>query len=611
MMVRGLFVSVMMLMSFVSTAQPDRWQQRVSYKMDIDMRTDANQFSGSQELTYFNNSPDTLNKVFYHLYFNAFQPGSRMDVRSRMLPDPDKRIGDRILHLQKDEIGYHEIKSMKQDGKSLNYQIDGTVMKVTLNKPIMPNSSTVFEMTFESQVPLQIRRSGRDNKEGIRLSMAQWFPKVAEYDYSGWHAHEYIAREFYSPWGDYDVTINIDSDYVVAATGVLKSKNANNKKTTHRYVAENVHDFVWTADPDYVKRTVKVREGLDFNLYYQPDTLEQNWIELEKYVKKMVPFIEEKCGKYPYPVYNVIQGGDGGMEYPMATLITGHRPLKALVGVTLHEFIHSWYQGVLGNNESYSYWMDEGFNTYYDDMTTVYLFDDVVRPVGFMKGSYQIYKYVVERGWEEPMTTHADHFETNLAYGMSAYRKGGLTLLNLEYILGEEVFDRAMKRYYNTWKFKHPNAVDFEVIMEKESGLELSWFFDYWTKTTKTIDYAVSGVEGKGKKSEVRLEKIGLIPMPLDVVVTLSDGEQLNYHIPLGLTRGNRNLKNEILMDPWYWVNPNYSFEIDADTQEIVSVVIDPTLRMADINFDNNSYSPGSDEKLEIKGEPVKLENNY
>lgn len=610
-MVRGLFVSVLMLMSFVSRAQPDRWQQRVSYKMDIDMRADANQFSGSQELTYFNNSPDTLTKVFYHLYFNAFQPGSRMDVRSRMLPDPDKRIGDRILHLQKDEIGYHDIKSMKQDGKPLDYQIDGTVMKVTLNKPIMPNSSTVFEMTFESQVPLQIRRSGRDNKEGIRLSMAQWFPKMAEYDYSGWHAHEYIAREFYSPWGDYDVTINIDSDYVVAATGVLKSKNANNKNTTHRYVAENVHDFVWTADPDYVKRTVKVREGLDFNLYYQPDTLEQNWIELEKYVKKMVPFIEEKCGKYPYPVYNVIQGGDGGMEYPMATLITGHRPLKALVGVTLHEFIHSWYQGVLGNNESYSYWMDEGFNTYYDDMTTEYLFDDVVRPVGFMKGSYQIYKYVVERGWEEPMTTHADHFETNLAYGMSAYRKGGLTLLNLEYILGEEVFDSAMKRYYNTWKFKHPNAVDFEVIMEKESGLELTWFFDYWTKTTKTIDYAVTGVEGRGKKSEIRLEKIGLIPMPLDVVVTLSDGEQFNYHIPLGLTRGNRQLKDEILMDPWYWVNPNYSFEIDADIQEIVSVVIDPTLRMADINFDNNSYSPGSDEKLEIKGEPVKLENNY
>lgn len=608
---KGLFGCMVVLVAIQANAQTNRWQQRVEYKMEIDMDAEANQFSGIQELNYYNNSPDTLTKVFYHLYFNAFQPGSMMDVRSRTLPDPDKRVGDRIFHLKEDEIGYHKIKSLTQDGKRLIYEIDGTVMKVILNEPIMPNSKVTFEMTFESQVPLQIRRSGRDNSEGIRLSMAQWYPKLAEYDYSGWHAYDYVAREFYSPWGDFDVTINIDSDYVVAASGIAQNSTRKKNKVSHRYVAENVHDFVWAADPDYKHKVLNVREGLDFHLYYQTDTLENQWIELETYIKKAVPFIEERCGKYPYPVYKVIQGGDGGMEYPMATLMTGHRSLKGLVGVTVHEFIHSWYQMVLGTNESHYYWMDEGFNTYYDDMTMDYLFNENYPSDNFMSSAYKFYKYIVKEGLEEPLTTHADHFETNLAYAMASYRKGGLALLHLEYIMGKDKFDAAMLRYYNTWKFKHPNAVDFEVIMEKESGMELSWFFDYWIKTTKTIDYAITNVAVEGKGSKVELERIGLMPMPLDLVLTLSNGEKLNYHIPIGMSRGNRTLSNgELLMTPWTWVNPYYSFAIDVNKDDIERIEIDPTHRMADINFENNSY-PNTNDELEIKGKPEKLENNY
>ena len=198
------------------------WQQSVEYDMDIDFNVETNQFTGIQTLKYSNNSPDTLNKIFYHLYFNAFQPGSMMDTRSRTIEDPDRRVGDRISKLNDSEIGFHKVSSLTQDGKSLEFQIEGTVLEVKLAEPILPGTTTVLNMSFQSQVPLQIRRSGRDNSEGIEYSMSQWYPKIAEYDERGWHAHPYIGREFYAPWGDFNVNITIDRNYILAGTGILQ-----------------------------------------------------------------------------------------------------------------------------------------------------------------------------------------------------------------------------------------------------------------------------------------------------------------------------------------------------------------------------------------------------
>ena len=227
------------------------WQQKVKYKINISFDVKNNQFSGTEEIIYYNNSPDTLNKIFFHLYFNAFQPNSMMDIRSRNIIDPDRRVMDRIYNLDKDEIGYHRIKSLKQDANNLTYVIEGTILEVELFEPIKPNDSSIFSLEFYSQVPKQIRRSGRDNKEGIEYSMAQWFPKIAEYDRQGWHAHPYIAREFYAPWGNFDVSISINKKYIVAATGVLKSLEEYKNYNRWNFVANNVHDFVWAADPRY------------------------------------------------------------------------------------------------------------------------------------------------------------------------------------------------------------------------------------------------------------------------------------------------------------------------------------------------------------------------
>ena len=216
--------AVLGCLGLLSHAQDYRWQQHVKYSMEVDLDVNSHQFQGTQKLIYTNNSPDTLNRVFYHLYFNAFQPGSMMDVRSRTISDPDSRVGKRISKLKESEIGYLRVQSLSQDQQPLEYQTEGTILEVELDKPLYPGQSTTFDMSFNGQVPLQIRRSGRDNEEGISYSMSQWYPKLAEYDHMGWHANPYIGREFHGVWGDFELRLKIDKNYVVAATGHLQNK---------------------------------------------------------------------------------------------------------------------------------------------------------------------------------------------------------------------------------------------------------------------------------------------------------------------------------------------------------------------------------------------------
>ncbi|HFC00357.1 MAG TPA: M1 family peptidase, partial [Phaeodactylibacter sp.] len=477
-------------------AQADRWQQAVDYKMDIDFDAKKHQFKGVQTLVYTNNSPDELDKVFYHLYFNAFQPGSMMDVRSRTISDPDRRVGDRIFHLKENEIGFQKIKSLRMNGKKLKYEVVGTILEVTLKTPIKPHSKVTFEMEFEAQVPLQIRRSGRDNAEGVDYSMSQWYPKMCEYDYQGWHATPYVGREFYGIWGDFDVKITIDKNYILAATGFLKNwdvigagyqpegyavKPPRGDKKTWNFVAKKVHDFVWAADPDYTHTKLERKDGLTMHFFYiKNEKTEDNWKELPNVMSKTFSFVNKKYGQYPFKQYSFIQGGDGGMEYPQATLITGNRGFNSLVGVAVHESLHSWYQMALGTNESLYPWMDEGFTSYASAETMNYLKAQGLlhgaqpaAAVDIHKSTYVGYNNIVTSGLEEPLITHADHFNTNYAYGVASYVKGAIFLHQLQYIIGQEAFDKGMLEYYNTWKFKHPNSNDFIRVMEKVSGLEL------------------------------------------------------------------------------------------------------------------------------------------
>tara|TARA_B100000900_G_scaffold3839_1_gene3311 strand:- start:2382 stop:4166 length:1785 start_codon:yes stop_codon:yes gene_type:complete len=570
------------------------WQQRVEYNINIDFNHKNHQFVGQQNLIYFNNSPDTISKVYFHLYFNAFQPGSMMDVRSRSLPDPDSRVMDRISKLKKNEIGFHKIKMIQQSGMKLEYHIQGTVLEVELQNPLLPNQSTDFYLEYISQVPKQIRRSGRNNKEGIDYSMAQWFPKIAEYDKDGWHANPYIAREFYAPWGDFDVSISIHRDYVVAATGILQSQINDNQKKTWRFKAEDVHDFVWAADPDYIHDILKVdSENLELHFYYQKssDEMVQNWKKLQDDTAEAFKFINKKFGKYPYSKYSIIQGGDGGMEYPMATLITGERTYSSLLSVTIHEVLHSWYQMLLGTNESYLAWMDEGFTSFAQNITFLNKFNniynlDLINP---LKKSYNRYYNFVKTGLEEPLSTHSDHFSTNEAYGVGSYTKGAIFLMQLSYIIGEDNLYKGLRRYYNQWKFKHPNEYDFIRIMEKVSGIELDWYLDYWIKTIHQIDYSVEVRDNDNKYLGVIIRRIGKMPMPIEIEIQYDDFSTTNYYIPLSIMRGEKDLgDNVVLLEDWEWVNEHYEFDIDLSEKKITKIEINPSGKMADVDKKNN-----------------------
>ena len=586
------FFFFLLLVSFNSYSY---WQQRVEYKIHIDFDHKSHQFLGEQNLKYFNNSNDTINKVYFHLYFNAFQPGSMMDVRSRSLPDPDRRVMDRISKLNKNEIGFHEIKKIEQDGKSLKNHIQGTVLEVELAYPLMPNKSTNFYLEYFSQVPVQIRRSGRNNKEGIDYSMAQWFPKIAEYDENGWHANPYIAREFYAPWGDFDVSISINKDYIVAATGILESKKKEKDKNIWNFKAKDVHDFVWAADPDYVHDVLKVdSEDLELHFYYQKtnDEMVSNWKRLQDDTADAFRYINKKFGKYPYTKYSVIQGGDGGMEYPMATLITGERSYPSLLSVTIHELIHSWYQMLLGTNESYLAWMDEGFTSFAQNITFNNEFNEIynLNSINPLERSYNRYYSFIKTGLEEPLSTHSDHFSTNQAYGVGSYTKGAIFLMQLGYIIGEDKLFKGLRRYYNEWKFKHPDEYDFLRIMEKEGGVELDWYIDYWIKTTHQIDYSLELNEKDKNKISVSINRIGKMPMPIEIEVLYEDLPSENYYIPLSIMRGEKdNSDNKlIILDDWEWVNESYQFDLDMSGKKIKKIEINPSGELADVNKSNN-----------------------
>ena len=617
-MKKVLILTTFNLYCIISFTQPDRWQQRVKYTMNIDMNVQTNQFTGTQKLEYWNNSPDTLYKVFYHLYFNAFQPNSMMDIRSRRqgtivlgtdrrgnpLVDWDSRIKDRIQNLKPNEIGYQKIISLKMNGRPQNYKVLETILEVWLDKPILPKSKVVFEMEFEAQVPIQIRRSGRDNPTTkVRYSMSQWYPKICEYDYEGWHPTPYVAREFYGVWGDFDVSISIDKKYILGGTGYLQNANqigygyetpgtkvtrpAGDKLTWH-FIAPNVHDFMWAADPEYIHMSRKLNDSVIFHVLYKPTNASaQQWEGLLDMAEKALPYIEKTFGPYPYKQYSFIHGGDGGMEYPMATLLFSP-------GAAIHEWMHSWYYGMLGTNESLYAWMDEGFTSYADDRVAAFLNNSKTFVYG---GAYSGYYALVKSGREEPLSTHADHYNTNFAYGNAVYSKGEVFLEQLGYIVSSEVRDKILLQYYWSWRFKHPNASDFIRIAEKVSGLKLDWYKEYWIYSTKTIDYAIDSLWEEGGKTKIRLSRVGLMPMPVDLQLTFKDSTRELHYIPLDLMYGEKPVEDSALprktYDAWKWTDPTYIIETNHRLTDITIAEIDPSQRMADIDRKNN--------KLELK----------
>ena len=596
-MIRTIFI----LLAIQLSLSQNYWQQQVEYEMDIVVDVSDFTYDGEQSIIYTNNSNDTIKKVYYHLFFNAFKPNSQMDIRSRTIRDPDRRVGSRIVALEEKDYGDISVSTLKQDGKDIYYEINETILLARLNKPLLPGKKTKLSMVFTAQVPLQIRRSGKLNKEGVDLTMTQWFPKLAEYDHEGWHPNPYIGREFHGVWGDYAVNITIDKSYVVAGTGYLenieeighgygeKTKETKGDLLTWKFYAPNVHDFAWAADPEFIHDIKRSLSGVDLHFFYKPDVNVENWKRLQNDSVGLMDFFEEAIGSYPWSQYSIIQGGDGGMEYAMCTMITGQRPYPSLFGVTAHELAHTWFQHILANNEAKHPWMDEGFTEYITHLAE----ESVVgNPSRFPhKSSYDRYYALVNSGLEQAQTVHSDRYDYNFAYGASAYSKGSVFMAQLEYIIGKQNMAKTIKRYFNEFKFKHPTPNDFKRVAEKVSDIELEWYLNDWTRTTNTIDYGLD-VSSLLDDRSISVKRKGRMPMPIEIEVSYDDGTSLLYYIPTDLMHGSKtfNTKNVVEMEHWRWASPEYSFQ-DVTQKKITKVEIDPSKTLADINQIDNSFT--------------------
>jgi hypothetical protein len=626
---------VLMMLLQVAEAQPG-WQQRVKYKMDVNLDVTTHILKGKQNIEYTNNSPDTLRVLYFHMYWNAFQPNSMMDVRSRELGkrvingsnDWDFRVADRISKLKPDETGYQKMVALKMNGKAQKLDLQETILRVELTSPIAPKAKVVLETEFEARVPIQIRRSGRENAEGVRYSMSQWYPKLAAYDDQGWHANPYVGREFYGVWGDFDVNITLDRNFIVAGTGYLQNSGeigygyeAPGTKVTRpagtsltwKFSAPNVHDFVWAADPDFKHESASVRDGFTIHVFYkislphlqkvfeglsQRDRTafrndpglfaryyEAEWKSVIPRMQKALPYIEDQFGKYAYKQFSFIQGGDGGMEYPMATLLKG-----AGDGVVFHEFLHSWFPMMYGSNEALYAWMDEGFAQFAENRVAAFLQNDTTGNA--QADSYDSYFKLAASDYEEPLTTHADHFKTKYGYTVSSYQKGAVFYSQLGYVIGEQNLRRMFIEIRRKYLFKHVDPKTMLRVAEGVSGMQLGWYGRGMINTTNTINYSIDSLWQQGNKTMIRLRNMGQFSMPIDLMITYKDGSRHLAYIPQYQSFGAKPAEDTTIRrtvhEPWKWTHPNYVVEVEGGLLNIKTVEIDPSMRLADTDRRNN-----------------------
>ncbi len=607
---KGFLLALTLFFGLLSAQQGAYYQQYAKYKMDIDV--DASQFTykGTQSLTYTNNSPDELDVVYFNLYWNAFKSGSMMDQRvQNQGKNGDSRLQrggvSRLASIPKEQEGAQNIHWIKQNGKDLKFEIQGTVMKVYLATPIKPNSNTTFTMEWDANIPMQIRRAGRNNAEGIDMTMTQWYPKIAEYDYDGWATFDYVGREFHAPFADFEVNITIDKDYVIGAGGTLQnplevkgySDNANVKfdnqnKATWKWTAKNMLDFAWAADRDYTVDSFTVIDGPKVYYVYQKSDKTKFWEESKPYISKYFQLMNTHFGRYVYPSYAFIQGGDGGMEYGMCTMILGEASsLEGLLGLMAHEGSHSWFQQILATNESMKPWMDEGFTSYAEAWVMQQLLPPAKPQANPFVGTINNYVRFVKTGLEEPAVWLGDHHDNGTAYTFSTYIKGELFLVQLGYIMGEENLSKTMLEYYNQWKLKHPTERDFLHIAQKISGMDLKWFQNYWINTTKTIDYTIKKVDYAADSTTITLENKGGVPMPIDFSLLLKDNTVVNYQIPLSLTHTwkSKDIYGDFkTLAYWPWTQKEYTFTVPYSKAQLSALGIDFSQRLADVNQNDN-----------------------
>lgn len=609
------------------------WQQDVHYTINASINETEHVITASEQLEYWNNSPDTLHHVYFHLWQNAFVKGSYL----RELEKANKL---------KARMGQYEasgkgcmVDSLLVNGKKAVTELDNTILKVYLPQPLLPGEKTTFTMNFETYWDngATRRRMKMYDAWGFKhYNGVQWFPKICVYDRKfGWDTHQHLNKEFYADFGSYDVSLDFPSNYIVEATGAIQNrdevlpkelrekldiKNFKDKKweeapsiiipyekgkrKTWRFKAENVHDFAFTADPSY-RIATEYWNGIEcVGLAQEPHA--GGWQNSAKYVAKIIKTFSEDFGMYQYPKMVAADAADG-MEYPMLTLDGGSNP--GYKGLLVHEIGHNWFYGMVGNNETYRASLDEGFTQFLTAWGMAKLEGDTIsrRPkklfgkLSYYPGTYRdlraYSRYIQDalNGDEKPLNTHSNDFGDALhhenGYGL-VYYKTATMLYNLQYVLGDTLFGNAMKHYFDQWRFAHPYFEDFRASIIQYTHVDLNWFFDQWLETTKRIDYGICGIRKiKGADSfAIRLVRHGEMQMPVDFTVTARNGGRHSYHVP---NTWFEKQTGATVLDKWYgWGNWNKTYEAHVHIPGgIKNVQIDTTGRLADIYAVNNYKS--------------------
>jgi aminopeptidase N len=611
------------------------WQQDVYYKISayVDEKTDV--ISGKEELTYWNNSPDELPFVFFHLYQNAFTPGSYMDDLSH-----HNNVYPKYGHYEKQGLGT-VVSKIEVNGETLKTELDNTILKVYLAAPLKSGESVTFSIEFKTyfEANSSVRRrmkmftagGGAKHYDGVH-----WYPRMSVYDRrQGWDTDQHLEKEFYGDFGTYDVELNMANNFVLEATGVLQNKDEvmpkelrekldiknfatkplysapsiitpydSTIRKKYYYHAENVHDFAWTADPTYRIGEYNL-DGIQIIALAQ-EGVASRWQNAASYTAQVMNVYNHDFGQYVYPKMVVADARDG-MEYPMLTLDGGMEP--DYHSLLAHEVGHNWFFGMVGNNETYRAMLDEGFTQFIDSWALTKIDGpEVIR--GTPRSSYVkqfikplevrntevYYGYMNEyiRPSETTLNTHSADFNGALRHGGGygqVYSKTATMLYNLQYVLGDDLFLQAMHHYFDQWKICHPYVEDFRASIIQFTHVDLNWFFDEWIDTYKTIDYAVGGFH-RGKEDGtyvIRFERKGKMQMPIDFIVIDKKDSVHKYHIP------NTWFVKETdatVLPRWIgWgekLQPDYEATIKIP-EGIKDIVIDPTHRLADVNMLNNS----------------------
>lgn len=503
-----------LLVFFVSaSSQNNYWQQELRYNINVSLDDQVHRLKGDIAITYINHSPDTLNYIWFHLWPNAYRNTGTALSRQISTSGSKKQIQD---------TGYIDDLAFRVNNQPANTAPDSAnnidVTKVILNTPLLPGDSVRITTPFMVQLPSYYSRSGHD---GQQYMICQWYPKPAVYDRKGWHPMPYLDQgEFYSEFGSFTVNITLPNDYVVGATGELltaseleayrrigtvnvkegKKKLAytpvsKDAMKTLRYHGDNIHDFAWFADKDFVIEydtlNLSGPKPVDVFSYHQPNGNKQ-WNGSVNFIKDAVRKYSSWIGEYPYPVVAAVEGPknltSGGMEYPMITLITSPEADKEnLDAVITHEVGHNWFYGILGTNERDHPWMDEGINTWFQFRYEA----EKYRANSVFGGSVpkqlksltsdqflsRIYTGLNTIPATEPIETQSAAFSNKDEYGIVVYIKTAIWMAIMESSIGKDDLDKGIKEYFNDWKFKHPYPEDFRQSLEKASGRKMDEIF--------------------------------------------------------------------------------------------------------------------------------------